>query len=118
MIEGLAARHSLAVVSASTASVIRKVLARNGLERSFDAVVGGDTRGPKSEKIERLVAQGGWSAPGSLMVGDAVSDVREARLAGVQSVAVGWGWHPRERLQREAPTHFVSHPEELLDLLA
>lgn len=41
-------------------------------------------------------------------------DVREAREAGVRTVAVTWGWHPRERLERACPDVLIDKPEDLL----
>jgi len=31
-------------------------------------------------------------------------------------VAVTWGWHPRERLERATPDAFIEKPEDLLRL--
>jgi phosphoglycolate phosphatase len=50
------------------------------------------------------------------MVGDSVSDVREAREAGVKSIAVSWGHQSVEKLVAAAPDHVVHLPEELIEI--
>jgi phosphoglycolate phosphatase len=47
---------------------------------------------------------------------DTAGDIREAREAGVKAVAVTWGWHPRERLERAKPDAFIEKSEDLLAL--
>ena len=39
-----------------------------------------------------------------VMVGDTTADVDMANAAGVKSIAVAWGLHPRERLMQSKPT--------------
>jgi phosphoglycolate phosphatase len=47
-------------------------------------------------------------------IGDTTGDILEAREAGVQTVAVTWGWHSREKLVAVHPDFLVDRPEELL----
>jgi phosphoglycolate phosphatase len=47
---------------------------------------------------------------------DTAGDVREAREAGVKTVAVTWGWHPRSRLERALPDVIIDDPNKLLGL--
>jgi phosphoglycolate phosphatase-like HAD superfamily hydrolase len=51
------------------------------------------------------------------MIGDAVSDIREAHKAGVNSIAVNWGYHPKEKLLQESPGHMVNAPEDILAIV-
>ena len=47
---------------------------------------------------------------------DTVGDIREARDAGIRTVAVTWGWHSRERLAAAHPDRLIDVPEKLLAL--
>jgi phosphoglycolate phosphatase-like HAD superfamily hydrolase len=47
------------------------------------------------------------------MIGDAVSDIRAARAAGIKSVAVTWGHQSRQKLSQEAPDLIIDEPEDL-----
>jgi phosphoglycolate phosphatase len=51
------------------------------------------------------------------MVGDARSDIREGRAAGVRTVAVAWGYQPRESLVAEEPDFVADRPEDLPAIL-
>jgi hypothetical protein len=51
------------------------------------------------------------------MVGDCVSDIRQAKLAGVASVAVTWGYHSEGKLVRESPDYVVHTPAEIARVL-
>jgi phosphoglycolate phosphatase len=49
-----------------------------------------------------------------IMIGDEVRDINAAAKAGVDSMAVSWGFNSVELLQSSEPTHLVHTPEELL----
>jgi pyrophosphatase PpaX len=52
----------------------------------------------------------------TLFVGDSPFDIRAGRGAGTRTAAVLWGPFSHEALAAEGPDHFVSRPEELLEL--
>ncbi len=47
------------------------------------------------------------------MVGDAISDIRLGKLAGVRTAAVAWGYQSREALVAEAPDLVIDAPGQL-----
>ena len=49
-----------------------------------------------------------------MMIGDEVRDVDAAHKAGIDSMAVSWGFNSIELLESSAPTHLVHSPEELI----
>jgi pyrophosphatase PpaX len=51
-------------------------------------------------------------------VGDSPFDIRAAKAAQMQAIAVTWGGiHDRAKLEREEPDAIVEHAEELYDVL-
>jgi len=108
--------HLLAVVTGNTEANVRAFLEEHGLEGCVRAVYGVDMPGSKVEKI--LMAKSQFAADGEavFMVGDSVSDVREAREAGVKSIAVSWGHQSMGRLVGAVPDYVVRLPEELIDI--
>jgi phosphoglycolate phosphatase len=68
--------------------------------------------------FEARQAQGGFnSAPDdTMMVGNAISDIRQGKLAKVKTVAVTWGFQSRELLIAENPDHLADTPTDLLTL--
>jgi phosphoglycolate phosphatase len=90
------------------------MLARFGFEPYFDDVLGADFNFSKVEKILYAKGHYGMDARHTAYICDTAGDIREAREAGVKTVAVTWGWHPRERLERARPDAIVERPEDLL----
>ncbi len=82
-----------------------------GLNAYFDAVVTGndvENHKPSPEGIRRVLERFSLHPDDALMIGDAVSDVKAARGAGVPVVAVLWDSYGKERvLQMNAD--FVFH---------
>jgi phosphoglycolate phosphatase len=51
-----------------------------------------------------------------LFVGDSAIDVETARLSGMRSAAVTWGYCEREALIAARPDVVIDHPAQLLTL--
>jgi phosphoglycolate phosphatase len=116
VVRKLAESHLLAVVTGNTEGNVWAFLEENGLEGCVCAVYGVDMPGSKVEKI--LMAKSQFAAGGEavFMVGDSVSDIREAREAGVKSIAVSWGHQNVGRLVGALPDHVVRLPEGLIEI--
>ena len=108
-------RHGLVIISSNSSFAIRLMLAKFGFEPYFDDILGADFNFSKIEKILYVKGHYGINGGHTFYVCDTAGDVREAREAGVKTVAVTWGWHPRERLERAKPDAIIEKPEDLLD---
>jgi phosphoglycolate phosphatase len=117
MLEAVASRHIVAFVSANASHVIERVLDARGFGRHVARVYGADHPGDKAAKIRACGQRFGVPSDRTWMTGDAVSDVRSARAAGVRSIAVTWGWQSRERLARERPGHLADTPADVARIL-
>lgn len=112
----LARRHTLVIVTASQGDAVQRAIDHHGLSPHITQILGGDLGLTKADRILQAQIQGGFSSQETYMVGDAVSDIRQGKLAGVYTVAVAWGFQPLERLRAESP-HFCCHsPQDLLTL--
>jgi len=110
-------KHSaLIIISSNSAYAIRLMLMKYGFAPYFDDILGADFAFSKIEKIRHAVDRNSTNGNHSLYVCDTAGDIREAREAGVKTVAVTWGWHPRERLERALPDVIIDDPKRLLDL--
>ena len=107
----------LIIVSASTQPMIDKVLKHHNVRQYVDQIVGGDTAGEKSNKIRTLLTQHQTSANSTYMIGDTVSDVEQGKIAGVNTIAVTWGWHKFDWLCQAKPDYKVHDPDGLLRLV-
>jgi phosphoglycolate phosphatase len=116
VLDELKKRSTLVIISSNSSYAIRLMLMKYGFDPYFDDILGADFAFSKIEKIRHAMDRYGTNGHHCLYVCDTAGDVREAREAGAKTVAVTWGWHPRERLERARPDVIVDHPGELLDL--
>ena len=116
VLQALHERRVLAVLSSNAARTIEKALARFGWDGCFDRVLGSEAGFSKTEKFGRALALYEVTPEEVYYVCDTVGDIREARDAGIRTVAVTWGWHSRERLAAAHPDRLIDVPEKLLTL--
>ncbi|MBK6647867.1 MAG: HAD family hydrolase [Anaerolineales bacterium] len=117
VISHLSAHHKLAIVTTNTSQNVHAFLAKHGLDSLVHAVYGVDTPGSKAQKIsiarERFVE----NEEAVFMIGDALSDVRAAKEAGVSSIVVTWGHQSLETLLRGEPDYVVHSPNRLIEVI-
>ena len=106
----------LAIVSATPAPIVNKVLKNHSIKRYFDCVIGGDSPGAKSVKIKSIIEQYDSEPEIACMVGDTISDIEEGNAADVATIAVSWGWHSIDHLLSARPDSVANRPEDLIDL--
>ena len=114
----LAKQHTVAVVTSSDSETVFASLRNVGLGDAITAVLGGDLGNSKAERINMLRAKHGFECHETVMTGDAISDVRQGKLAGVVTVAVTWGYQNKTVLAKENPDFILDRPEELLRIPA
>ena len=81
------------------------------------AVLGGDLGLTKADRIVQAQMLTGFDPQDTYMIGDAVSDLRQGKAAGVKTAAVTWGFQSRHRLMAEQPDWICDRPQDLLALL-
>lgn len=75
---------------------------------------------PHPAMIQTAIAEAGSDADKTLMIGDTTFDIDMANNAGVRSIGVAWGYHPRGHLERAGANVVVSDSRALhesIDLL-
>jgi HAD superfamily hydrolase (TIGR01549 family) len=112
VIQHFSSRHKLAIVTTNSSQNVNLFLAQHGLSNLFHAVYGVDTPGSKAHKISLAMERFVKNGEAVFMIGDALSDVRAAKEAGVTSIAVTWGHQSLETLQRGEPDYVVNNPRE------
>jgi len=112
----LAKDNTLLVISSNISSVIRTFLSRYEFDGIFDDVLGADFMLSKTEKINHVVEKCHALRDRTYYVGDTVGDIREGQAAGIRTVAVTWGWHPRERFEGVGADYIINSAEELLTI--
>ena len=109
----------LGVATGKSRLGLNRALESSGLKGFFHATRCADecNSKPAPDMLLEIMEELG-AAPGStLMIGDTTHDLRMAKNAGVDALAVGYGAHPREALQAEGPLAFCERFSELTDWL-
>jgi len=104
----------LTVISSNVSRVINVILSRYGFNGCFREVLGADYGYSKEKKILHAMNGFQMEKENTYYIGDTVGDIKEARLAGVKTVAVTWGWHTKERLEKISPDYLIETPDDLL----
>ncbi|MFN8399331.1 MAG: HAD family hydrolase [Anaerolineales bacterium] len=115
VIQHFSSQHKLAIVTTNSSQNVNLFLAQHGLSDRFHAVYGVDTPGSKAQKIG--LARERFGEETIFMIGDALSDVRAAKEAGVTSIAITWGHQSLETLLRGEPDHVVKDPRKLIEVI-
>jgi phosphoglycolate phosphatase len=121
LLEGLGDRgHLLAVATGKSRRGLEAALASTGLKRIFNATRCADETlsKPHPEMLLQLMNELGTAPSETLMVGDTEYDMQMARNAGVDALAVCYGVHAPERLQRHDPLDCVADLRDIPDWLA
>jgi len=113
MLEDLSVCHTLCVVTANHADVVRTRLVHEGLQDCIDTYFGSNRPGTKADHIRAALTQYAVPPDHTWMVGDSISDIEAARAGGVNSIAVSWGWQSGSLLQNHDPDMLFDTPADM-----
>ncbi len=112
--------RKLFVATSKPTVYARKIISHFGIDVYFSHIKGSNLDGTMVEK-EKIIAHlmHGWNLPenGTAMVGDRRFDIEGARINGIDSVGVLFGYGSREELESEKPTHIAQSVGELGEIL-
>lgn len=100
------------IMATSKPAVYAEHIARHfGLAGYFNAIVGSELDGTRTDKAEviaaALAALAGVDPARAVMVGDREHDIMGARANGLHAVAVEYGFGTAEELRAAAPDHLI-----------
>jgi phosphoglycolate phosphatase len=113
VVERIASRYTLAIISSSLSMDIMALLERHVITQHFSDVFGKDVHTSKVEKINIILSRYEISAADCVFVTDTLGDMREARAAEVTPIGVSWGFQDRATLEKGEPFRIVEQPREL-----
>ena len=110
----------LAIATGKSRRGLERALLQQAIGRHFVASRCADEgfAKPHPDMLLHLLELAGVERGEALMIGDTTHDLEMARNAGVAAVAVSYGAHPREALERHAPLAIVDSPQALREWLA
>lgn len=108
--------YSLHVISSNKEEPIKKFLNHHGLGL-FTEILGVDFHKSKVEKFNFLFKKYNLKPNEAIFITDTLGDILEGHQVGVRTIAVDFGFHDRERLERGNPFKIVSNFNEMLSVI-
>lgn len=110
--------YTMHILSRNTSETIYRVLVRYDLQDTIQIITGKRrTLGSKTRAIQLLIRRNKLDKQSVWMIGDEVRDIKAARRAGVNSIAVTWGLQHKSILEQANPTEIVTSITKLEALI-
>lgn len=107
----------LGIVSSSPSSYIKEFLEQEKIFGCFSEVLGVDVHRSKVLKINNFLSKYGALPERAVYITDTLGDIKEARECKVDSIAVLWGQHRKEVLEKGNPVKIVDDPRNLISTI-
>jgi len=114
--EKLSQDNYLIIISSNDYRIINDFLKRNELLDYFNSILGTEMGISKKIKLEMVLNE--FKIPKGLtyFITDTIGDLKELKSFGIKTVAVTWGYHDKEKLEKAMPNFIVETADELLEL--
>ncbi|MCX6751675.1 MAG: HAD-IA family hydrolase [Candidatus Nomurabacteria bacterium] len=111
----LVKNFKLGVISSCHEYGIKDYLKNNGVDNLFSFVYGLETHKLKTFKFKKILNEFNLKENECIFITDTLGDILEANEVGIKTIAVDFGYHERERLQKGNPLKIISRFEELIE---
>lgn len=108
--------YNLAICTSRRPDLAQKIINYYNYNSIFSEVYGADVGIKKSSLVQSLIQQERFSA-NSWLIGDRRFDISAAKLNGLSSIAVLWGYGSKQELEQHQPDYFVSKPDEIITII-
>jgi len=107
--------RKIALLSSHPQEKLNKEIKNYGFQKFFVEVNG--SVHDKVETILEIIKRNGFEPNETAYVGDMTHDIDAGKKAKVTTIAVSWGYQPRERLNKEHPNFLIDDLEELKSII-
>lgn len=113
----LSGRYKLGIITSAREKGLKDYIERNGLSNIFSFILGFETHKSKIEKFKKVINEYFLEIDEIIFVTDTLGDIIEANKVGVKVIAVDFGYHEKERLEKGNPKKIVSKFFEIIDII-
>jgi HAD superfamily hydrolase (TIGR01549 family) len=113
----LAKNFKLGVISSCHEYGIKDYLKNNGIDDLFSFIYGFETHKLKTFKFKKIIEDFDFKKEECIFITDTLGDILEANEVGISTIAVDFGYHERERLEKGNPLKIISKFEELIEVI-
>ncbi|NCA94310.1 MAG: hypothetical protein EOM84_03970 [Sphingobacteriia bacterium] len=117
-LEKLAKNYVLFVISSNWEETLNDYFQNNNFTHIFKEILGAETHRSKVEKFKYLFEKYALVADDCIFVTDTLGDILEGNKVGVKTIAVDFGFHKRDRLEKGKPFKIVSSFDEITEIIS
>lgn len=117
VIKVLSQKHRIAIIISNTKLRVEKTLKQYDLATCVSIIIDSEDPAPKSNKILQVCSLLEVSQDQAIMIDDTIGDIKHGEVAGIKTMAVGWGYQPPSMLKVAAPDFIANTPQDLIDIL-
>lgn len=108
---------SMGILTSNSNTNVESFLKRHKIDDLFDFVQGGAGLFSKSGRLKNIARKKGLKLDECMYLGDEIRDVEAALAVHMPVIAVGWGINHEDVLKAHNPTHFVTKPSQIVDIV-
>ncbi len=116
-LEKLSKKYSLFIISSNQEEALDNYFQNNKFIHIFREILGAETHKSKVEKFKYLFEKYSLEADDCIFVTDTLGDILEGNKVGVKTIAVDFGFHKKDRLEKGNPFKIVSSFEEITEVI-
>lgn len=114
ILDKLAKKHKMVIVSSCKDELLERVMQKEEIRDLFEAIYGSSYHESKVEKFKHVLRDFKLKADECIFVTDTLGDLHEAEKAGIESIAVSWGFHNSETLGQGKSKVIIHEPKDIL----
>ncbi len=116
-LERLCKVYPMVIITSTFISMVLTRFEQEGIDTYFSAFLGPEVSIHKDAKIKLILEEYQIEPEQVVFIGDTVSDMKEAKKAGVKTIGVTWGFNTPEQMRDIQPDYLASNVKELESLL-
>ncbi len=116
-LEKISKEYMLFVISSNEEGTLKMYFQNNNFTHIFKEILGLETHRSKVKKFEYLFEKYGIKVDDCIFVTDTLGDILEGNKVGIRTIAVDFGFHKRDQLEKGKPFKIVSNFDEILEAI-
>jgi len=110
-------KYQLFIITSNKGATIIDYLERSNIPDLFKRVLGMEDDKSKIKKFEMILSNYNLKNDECIFITDTLGDIKEANKLNISTIAVDYGFHERERLEKGNPYKIISDFKEILPLV-
>jgi len=106
--------YLMGIVTSGYEYGVKDYLDNNKIQDLFSFIYGYGTHKIKVYKLEKAIKESNFQKDECVFITDTLGDILEANEIGIKTIAVDFGFHEKQRLEKGNPFKIISNFEELI----